>query len=420
MKNKVYVIDYEIVSPLGIGKDAVLHSIYNNISAVSRITNFYAEELEINIGAEIKQDLSKFLKFDEPEDIQEYFRLERKFELMYVVYRLIESRLHKILADLEPLRGGVVLGIGAGTGLFDFIDHNIESIYIQGNASILDQQRYFLPIDIFSMFLAQRFRLAAFQQGLLTACAASNQALGWGAEAISRGQVDVVLAGGTDSIINFIGYIAFEKLGTLAMPDTQVENSCKPFDINRSGTVAGEAAGLVVLASENFVREHNLRPKFEILGYGSSLDAYMVTAPDPSGDGMARAMERAMEQAQIDLNQIGYINAHGTGTELNDVAEVKALNDVFGPALEGILVSSTKDRHGHAIAAAGVQEFIITALALENNFIPHTRNLHTPIQDRWFRPLMNKPVRRDISIAMNCSYGFGGVNSALIFKKIKS
>ena len=418
MKRKVYVVDYELISPLGIGNRQVFESIKKNISAVSEIENFFTGGLEINIGAEIKDDLSRFLEPDEDRQFREFFKIERKFAMIYTVYQLIKDRILPLVKDLDPMQGGVVLGIGADCGVFEFMERYIREIYVERQMSILEFKNYFQPIDIYSAFLGMRLNLSAFQQGILTACAASNQAIGWGAEAIADGLVDFVVTGGTDSIINTIGFIAFEKLGTLAEPAEPLSETCKPFDINRSGTIAAEAAGIVVLASEDFVREKNIKPRFEILGYGSSLDAYMITAPDPSGDGMRRAMESALESARIDPSQIEYINAHGTGTELNDVAEVKALNDAFGPALEKILVSSTKDRHGHAIAAAGVQEFIITAMALENSFIPHTRNLKNPIQDRWFRPLKDKPVQKQVNVAMNCNYGFGGVNSALIFKRI--
>ncbi len=417
MRTKVFVIDYELVSPLGIGNQAVWNSIVKARSAVGKITNFYSDGLDIDIGAEIKDDLSVYYS-DVSEQEKFLIKRDRKFELLYVVYRLFAERLRKILSVAEPSRAGIVLGIGADSGAFEFLEEYVPKVLIEASATMLELKGYFHPIDIYSYFFAEKLNLKAFQQALLTACAASNQAIGWAAEAIAADEADVVIAGGTDSIINTIGFIAFEKLGTLTYPDEPVENSCKPFDINRSGTVSGEAAGLIVLASEKYVQENNLKPKFQILGYGSSLDAYMITAPDPSGDGMRRAMEAALEQAEIDPKLVEFISAHGTGTELNDSAEVKALNNAFGKYLEQIPVTSTKDRHGHAIAAAGVQEFIIAAMAVENSFLPHVRNLKNPIQDRWFRPIISQSLQKQVTVAMNCNYGFGGVNSAIIFKRV--
>ena len=287
------------------------------------------------------------------------------------------------------------------------------------NLSDLSLEKYFNPYDIHAIYLAEKLELAAFQKSILTACTSSNQAINFAANSIQNHEADVVLCGGTDSIINLPAFVSFDKLGALAPQSETIGQTCKPFDIQRNGTLASEASGLCVLASEKFVRQNNLQPKFEVIGFANTLDAYKITAPEPTGKGIKRVLQKALENANISPNDIDYINLHGTGTYLNDSAEANAFNDFFGKSLQKIHVSSTKDRHGHAIASAGIQEFAVLCASMEENLIPHTINLKNPIEKDFFKPLKNKNIKTEINIGMTCNYAFGGINSALIIKKIK-
>ena len=418
MKKRVFVIDYNIVSPIGIGKDKLKKSLKNNFSAEKIITNFIHEGLELHVGAEISEDL-KFLYSSENKKIKELAQYDRKFELLLAVYKLMEKNLKFLTKNINPNRAGVILGVGADASFFslfqDFLEYEIdeETIKKLTNSDLL------FPYDFHSVFLAERLNLATFQKTVLTACSSSTQAIGLATQAIRNGKADIVIAGGTDSIINLIAFISFYKLGALAPQSEPIGKTCKPFDINRNGTLASEAAGLCVLVSEDFIKQNNINPAFEIIGYGSSLDAYRITAPAPDGKGMKRAIEQAIADANINLKEIDYINAHGTGTPLNDEAEAKAFNDVFGKSLADIHISSTKDRHGHAIAAAGVLEFAVLLSSMEENLVPCTINLEKPIKQEYFYPVLNENIKKEINVGMTCNYAFGGVNASLIVKKLK-
>ena len=427
-QQKVFVLDYDVVSPLGVGKSNVLSSLQNNVIAETPISRFITDGLDNKIACEIKEDLSGYYKNEHPR-ILKAISYDRKLELAVTGYYLMEDRLKKLFEQVAPERSGVIMGIGADIfsvellekDIIEYLQHSddplFEIIYkynkTKGNINILVN-----PFDVTSIFFAHKLKLGAFQKSVLTACAASTQAILLGCEAIRHNEADMVIAGGTDSIITTLSFISFSKLGILAPANDQIGKTCKPFDINRSGTIAGESAGLCVIAGEELVKKSGIEPKFEILGYGNTLDAYKITSPDPSGRGMMRSVADALQNSGVFSGDIDYINLHGTGTHLNDPVELKSLKDVFGETLENIPVSSTKDRHGHAIAAAGIQEFSILCLCMENNFIPCNINLEKPIMEQGIDLVHSVNRKRIINIGMTNNFGFGGVNTSLIIKKL--
>lgn len=428
-KEKIYVLDYDIISPIGIGKKLLKKNLKNNFCAEKKISNFYTEGLELKVAAEISNDL-KYLYKNESQKILNIAKLDRKFELTLAIYFLMKIRLEKIFELVKNERSGVILGVGADTTSFALFEkyletntnidfNNYENIIFDVNFSDLEINNYFNSYDIHAIYLAEKLKITGFQKSILTACVSSTQAIGFATNSIINNEADIVLCGGTDSIINLLAFVSFDKLGALASQSKTLGETCKPFDIQRSGALASEAAGLTVLASESFVKINNLKPKFEIIGFGNTLDAYKITAPDPTGKGIKRAINEALFDANISKNDIDYINLHGTGTQLNDIAEAKAFNDVFGKSLLKIPHSSTKDRHGHAIASAGIQEFAVLCASMEQNIIPHTINLKNPIKNEYFKPVMHKNIEKEINIGMTCNYAFGGINSVLIIKKIK-
>ncbi len=427
MSERVFVLEYDLISPLGIGKQAVLQSLRDNVCAECEVSQFSADEFSYKTAAEIKQPIS-FLYQYENEQVLRALHYDRKLELIVSIYQYMKKCLHPLFQKIPAARAGVVLGIGADVPDFEKIDDSLghilssETNVFKTIVTSLNTQKsklntVFNPFDVYAVYLAEKLNLGAFQKSSLTACAASTQAIAQAFNAIQSGNADMVLAGGTDSIINSFAFLSFAKLGVLASSDETDGAACKPFDVNRNGTLAGEAAGLCVLASENICKELNITPKFELLGYGNTLDAYKITAPDPSGKGIQRALENALEMAGISTQEIDYINLHGTGTRNNDAIELEALKVVFGPALKNIPISSTKSRHGHAIAAAGIQEFAILCLCMENDFIPGNLNLHKPI-DTENTNLITENLQREIRIGMTVNFAFGGVNTVLITRKI--
>ena len=428
MKDKrVFVVDYDIISPLGIGKSEVFKNLLNNHSAEDVITKFNTQGLPINIAAEIIPSLEKLYR-NESIAIRSALKYDRKLELMVACYHFMEKRLKNIFQYVLPEKSGVILGMGADVPSVELMEEQILKFIDKSEDPFLETvnslnnhngsiNTLLNPLDISAIYLSSKLGLAAFQKSVLTTCAASIQAISLSCEAIKRGDAEIVLAGGTDSIINALAFMSFSKLGILAPKLNTIGKNCKPFDINRSGTLAGEAAGLCVLASKKVVDDLKLNPQFEIIGYGNSLDAYKITAPDPTGNGIKRALKSAIINAFIKPEQIDYINLHGTGTRGNDPIELISLGDVFGDAIRKIPISSTKDRHGHAIAATGIQEFGILCMCMENNFIPCNLNLEIPIVKKGFDLVQKENRFKKLNIGMTNNFGFGGVNTALLIRK---
>lgn len=426
MPEKVYLLDYDIISPLGLGKEAILSSLKSNVEMNNPITRFSIEGLTDAIAAEAGQLPSLYRK--EREEIKQAVKYDRKFELTVATYHLMEERLQTICQKVNDERCGVVFGSGIDVTPFEILEEEMEALdealanpahHLAHKMNIGDHRlnALFNPLDVSAIYLAEKLGLGAFQKTTLTACTASTQAITYACDTIKRGEADLVIAGGSDSIINQLAFMAFSKLGIIAPLKSDTENACKPLDVNRSGTLAGEAAGICVLVSESLVKELKLNPLFEMIGYGNSLDGYKITAPDPEGKGMKKAMAQAVNRAKVSAHEIDYINLHGTGTYANDTVELNSLVEVLGKGVEEIPMSSTKDRHGHAIAAAGIQELGVLCIAMENNFIPCNYNLSKPIR-KDLNLIMSVNRNGPLNIGMTNNFAFGGMNTSLIIKKM--
>lgn len=425
---RVFVLDYDLVSPLGVGKDSVFSNLENNYLAGARITRFPTDGMKLNIAAEVKDDLSELYQGEDLR-IREALVFDRKLELVVSCYHVMENRLADLFAGVSPEKAGVILGVGSGVIPYELVEPVLNQFstvpeLAYGNAiEYLNRNRKKInqvlnPSDFTAVFLANKLNLAAFQKVVLSACSASTQAIALAFESIRWGETDMVIAGGTDSIIDMISHTAFAKLGVVA-PNKYPENqTCRPFDISRNGTLSGEAASLIVLASENYVKKLKLKPKFEVIGYGNTLDGYKITAPDPSARGMIRALSKALSNSGIEPDQVDYINLHGTGTLANDPLELKAIEEVFDNCAGQLPISSTKDRHGHAIAAAGGQEFVITCICMENDFIPCNVNLKKPINETGVRLIKDKNISGRLHICLTNNFAFGGVNTVVAIKRM--
>lgn len=423
-KSKVYLVDYEIISPLGIGKESVWNSIKNNRSVKTDISRFKSDGLPNAAAAEVG-DVSHLIEGEE-DSILNCLEYDRKFELTVAVYHKMKQRLHALTDKVENEKCGVIFGLGIDVTPFEKLEDQLLSFAnLKGNPAynLADKinpkngqiNTLFNPLDISAIYLAEKMGLSAFQKTTLTACAASTQAISSACSSIQRGEAELVISGGTDSIVNQLAFMAFSKLGILA-PVGENGIDCKPLDSMRNGTLAGEASGICVLVSEKLLEELQLKPLFEVIGFGNSLDGYKITAPDPEGLGMQKAIRDAVSMAQIKAKDIDYINLHGTGTVPNDPIELSALKAVFGEEVNSIPMSSTKDRHGHAIAAAGIQELAILCLAMENNCIPSNLNLKRPINPNMDL-VQNENRNQNLNIGMTNNFAFGGVNSSIILKK---
>lgn len=424
MKKKVYILDHELISPIAIGQEHSVSAILSNTSANRQIKGFDVSGLPFQEAAEIQEDLSPFYA-DESDKIKALCKLDRKLELIAAAYGKAADRIAPLIEKLDPARTGVILGVGAEMIplkenekiVMDAIKaekNAISELVIRVNSATNSDKINFIanPYDLYSIYLAEKFKATAFQKSVLTACVSSTQAIAQGYDAIARNQADVVIAGGTDSIINLIALISFGKLGVIAETDGKI--SCRPFDHNRYGTIAGEAAGFVILASEDFVKKHELKPIAELLGYGNTLDAYKITAPDPAGKQMAKAISNALNNSALSPNDIDYYYAHGTGTRQNDGVELAALKLAFGDAAQTVPISSTKDRHGHAIAAAGIQELSLLLSYMKEGIIPSNLNLNNPIDEE--ANLLTENTKMTIKYALTSNFSFGGINTVLAVK----
>lgn len=256
---------------------------------------------------------------------------------------------------------------------------------------------------------------------VVTACASSTDALGYALDLIRAGRADVAIAGGAEAVIMEFCVGGFMKEKALATKfNDRPEKSCRPFNIDRDGFVMGEGAAILILESEEHAKARGAKAYAELAGYGATCDAYHITAPDPSADGAVKAMEIALKDAGVeDRSTVDYINAHGTSTKLNDSMETLAIKRVFGEEqARKINISSTKPFHGHCLGATGAIEAAITALAIDEGFVPATINYENPDPELDLNYTPNEGIKRDIRVAMSSSLGFGGHNGILVFKKV--
>ena len=271
-----------------------------------------------------------------------------------------------------------------------------------------------------SALIARKYGIKGYNATITSACAAATQAIGMGYRMIRRGDAETVLAGGADSMINPVGLITFVLLKAAAISSETPEKGCRPFDRKRSGLVMGEGAGVVVLEEEDKALKRGAKIYAEVAGYGTSMDAFQVTAPHPQGRGAERAMRSSLEDAGMNPGEVDYINAHGTGTKLNDSTETLAIKKVFGDYAYNLPISSSKSMIGHLIAAAGGPEFIYTVLSVNRDEIHPTINLTNP-DPRCDLDYVSQGKRAEtVNAALSNSFGFGGQNATVVVKKYKS
>ena len=271
-----------------------------------------------------------------------------------------------------------------------------------------------------SALIARKYELNGYNATITSACAAATQAIGMGYRMIRRGDAEMVLAGGADSMINPVGLITFVLLKAAAISSEAPEKACRPFDRKRSGLVMGEGAGVVVLEEEGRALKRGARIYAEVAGYGTSMDAFQVTAPHPQGRGAERAMRSSLEDAGMRPGEVNYINAHGTGTKLNDSTETLAIKKVFGDHAYNLPISSSKSMIGHLIAAAGGPEFIYTVLSVNRDEIHPTINLTNPDPKCDLDYVAEGKRAGTVNAALSNSFGFGGQNATVVVKKYKT
>lgn len=423
---RVFVVDYESLCALGAGKDEIWNSVASGVRGGKSIHHFPTEGLPNRAGAFVEAEKLLFSKrFRDPAGVRAAVKRDRKLHLGLRSLELLLAHegSSRFLREASSQRGGFYWGLGIHVPAvelsLDYPELRTHLDWVKAERADVSELNANLiqPCELIGEILRTEWDIALPMGVLLTACSSSAQSLGMAYESIRTGRLDYALAGGADSLLNLLGYLAFAKMGVIPESQEDPALQCRPLDESRIGTLLGEGGTVFVLASEDMVRAGGIIPRAEVIGYGSSLDAFKITAPDPAGRGMELAMRRALASAKISPDDVDYINLHGTGTAANDPVEVDAVSRVFA---RSVAVSSTKDRHGHLIAGAGACEAAICCLALERESVPGTLNLKRPIDSKGLDFVVGNLRSASPRIVMSNSFAFGGINASLLLKKAET
>ena len=409
---RVVITGMGAVTPIGLSIEETWDSIQAGKHGFAKISSFDPTALGVTVAAELKG-------FD-PQDFgigkKEARRMDRFCQLAMAASNLAMQDVGTKFEDLDPFRVGVI--IGSGIGGFNTI-HQEHSKYIEKGPSKVSV--FFIPMIISNMAagmisIQHKFKGANFCT--VTACSSGNHAIGEAFRSIKHGYLDAAITGGSEAAVAEFAMAGFANMGALSTsPDP--DRASIPFDKERNGFVLGEGAGILILEEYEHAVKRGAKIYAEIVGYGATGDAYHITSPDPDGTGGAKAMEFAMEEAGVKPEEIDYINAHGTGTPLNDAIETSAIKTALGEHAYHTAISSTKSMTGHLLGAAGAVEAAITALSLKNGVIPATIGFKVPDSACDLDYVTDGLRRQDIKCALSNSLGFGGHNATLCLKKVE-
>jgi 3-oxoacyl-[acyl-carrier-protein] synthase II len=399
-----------LVSSVGIGTEATWASLLAGRSGIGPITRFDAAAFSTRFAAEVKAfDPLRFIEKKEVKKMDIFIQ----FAIAASQFAMDDSGL-KVTPDIAP-RVGVF--IASGIGGFTTIEREHKALLEGGPRRI---SPFFIPSAIINLASGQvsiRFGAQGPNSATCTACTASAHALGDASEIIRRGAADVMIAGGSEAAVCAMGIGGFAAMRALSTRNDDPEGSSRPFDRDRDGFVLGEGAGVLVLEELEFAKARGARIYAELVGYGMSADAYHMTAPSEDGDGAYRVMKAALDSGGIEPAAVDYINAHGTSTPHNDRIETVAIKRCFGDHARRLAISSTKSMTGHLLGAAGGLEAGITVLALHRQIVPPTINLETPDPDCDLDYVPHTPREMPMTYALSNSFGFGGTNGALLFRR---
>lgn len=411
-RTRVVITGMGAITPLGHTPEEFWRNLLAGKSGVSPVTLFDASSYKTRIAAEVKNfDATKYV------DAKDARRMGRAtlFALAAAKDALRDAGLGEHFDGSD--RVGVVLGTGLG-GFPEAIKEHHEFAR-QGTGRVSPFLAAIILPNMPAFFVAKHYRAHGFNSTIVTTCAAGTDAIGISTEAIRRGDADVMLAGGTDAIIADIIFTAFGAMRALSTRNDDPTRACRPFDKDRDGLVIGEGAAIVVLEKLEHARARGAQIYAEVIGYAANCDGYHFVAPDPQASGAIRAMRVALVHAGVTTDQVDYISAHATSTQLNDPAETLAIKTVFGARAYEIPISATKSMVGHSMGAAGALEAVVCALTLRDQKIHPTANLDTPDPacDLDYVPNVARVV--PVNIVLSNSFGFGGQNACLVLANYK-
>ena len=407
---RVVITGLGTVCPNGNDVTSSWKSVINGESGAELIQRFDTSEFATKFGATVKD-------FDKNENIdaKDSRRLDPfiQFGLAATAEAIKDSGIN--LEEYNLDRIGV--SIGSGIGGLETIEKNSLVLSEKGPKRI---SPFFVPGSIINMAsgtVAIKYGLRGPNLSMVSACSSAGHSIGYSARSIAYGEADIMITGGAEAAMCPLGIAGFNAAKALSTRNESPKEASRPWDKDRDGFVLGEGSGVLILEELEFAKKRNAKIYAEIIGFGMSDDAYHMTAPAEDGKGAKLAMKNSLIDAEIDYEKIDHINAHGTSTPLGDVVESKAIRELFSNQADKILVSSTKSMTGHLLGAAGAIESIFSILSIRDNIIPPTINLDNPDNDANLNLVAKESVNQEINYVMNNTFGFGGTNVSLIFKK---
>jgi 3-oxoacyl-[acyl-carrier-protein] synthase II len=402
-----------MLSPVGNDVASTWRALISGASGAADITKFDASQFPVRFACEVKGfDPLQYMDRKEAKRADPY----AQYAIAASVQAMKEAGLDNG-ANVDPDRVGVILGSGIG-GLKSFEEQH-DVFRERGQSKI---SPFFIPMfiaDIAAGLVSMRFNAKGPNYATVSACATSAHAIGDAFRTIQYGDADIMITGGSEATVTPMAIGGFANMKALSERNESPATASRPFDATRDGFVMGEGAGIVILEDLEHAQRRGAKIYAEIVGYGATGDAYHLTAPAPEGEGAQRAMRRALKDANLDVDEIQYINAHGTSTPANDLNETKAIKAVFGDRAKDVHVSSTKSATGHMLGAAGAVEFIICTKVVRECTIPPTINYETPDPELDLNYTPNKAAKREVRTALSNSFGFGGHNVTLAVKRFE-
>ena len=409
-KRRVVVTGLGTINPLGNNVSDTWNNLINGVSGIDYISSFETDELPVKFAGEVKNfDANDYL------GKQHARKLDRSGHLS--IHATEEALKDAGINTEERLGSEVGIVFGTGIGGIGATEQAVRTYDERGASRINPLAITQLMPNSSTGQVAIKFGIEGPSLTITTACTASANAIGEAKNMIQNGIVDMVIAGGTESGTTAMTIGAFAQIRALSTNNENPKEACRPFDKNRDGFVMGEGSTVLVMESEESAKKREAKIYGYIAGYGATTDAYHITAPAEGGRGAVQAMKKALADAEISTEEIDYINAHGTSTTANDKNETAAIKTVFIDKAYEIDISSTKSMTGHLLGGGGAFESLVSLLSLKNNIIPPTINLDTPDEDCDLNYTPNIALEKKLSIAMSNSFGFGGHNGVLVFKK---
>lgn len=410
MKRRVVITGLGIVSPVGIGISAAWDAIVQGRSGIGRVTRFDPASYSSQIAGEVRGfDVTQYIPSKDAKKMDLFIH----YGIVAAMEAIADSGL-KISPDIAERVG---VSIGSGIGGLPGIESEHQIVTDSGPRRI---SPFFIPRCIVNM-VAGHISIMYGAKGpniaMATACSTGTHSIGDAARLIEYGDADVMIAGGAEAAISPLGLGGFSASRALSTRNDEPEKASRPWDKDRDGFILGEGAGILVLEEYGFAMRRGARIYGELAGYGMSSDAYHMTQPAAGGEGAARCMRVALHNAGFQPEQVGYINAHGTSTPLGDRAETEAVHAVFGEHARSLAMSSTKSMTGHLLGAAGGVEAVFTTLALYHGILPPTINLDTADEDCDLDYVPLQARQQSVDVALSNSFGFGGTNSTLVFRR---